>query len=213
MEFSEAIRRRRMVRRYDATPVSDEQLAGIVQAALRAPSAGFTQGQSFVVVTDPALRGRIGELAGEDAYVARGFDPWISTAPALVVVCTSEQAYRERYAAPDKLGPDAALSWPVPFWYVDAGCALMALLLAAVDARLAAGFLGLRDPAALAGLLDIPAGVDPIGIVTIGRPAPDRPSGSLRRGRRPEAELVHWNRWGGGPTAAGDRPETGPQPP
>jgi nitroreductase len=196
VEFSEVLRRRRMVRRYTAEPLDRQVVSGIVRAALRAPSAGFTQGQSFVVVTDSAVRAELARLAGEPAYRARGFDPWISSAPALVVACTSEAAYRRRYAEPDKLGPDAPLDWPVPYWYLDAGCTLMLLLLAAVDAGLAAGFLAIADPGPVRALLGIPDDVQPVGIVTIGHPAPDRPSGSLRRGRRPEAEQLHWNGWG-----------------
>jgi nitroreductase len=185
-----------MVRRYVPEAVPEQVLRRIVETARRGPSAGFTQGQSFVVVTDPMLRREIAALAGEGDYVARGFQPWVSEAPAHVVVCTSEQDYRDRYQAPDKLGPGAELEWPVPFWYVDAGCSLMLLLLAAVDEGLAAGFLALKSYGALRQLLGIPDDVQPIGIVTIGKPAPDRRSGSLDRGRRPAAEVIHHDRWG-----------------
>jgi nitroreductase len=185
-----------MVRRYVPEAVPEQVLRRIVETARRGPSAGFTQGQAFVVVTDPGLRREIAALAGEGAYVARGFQPWVSEAPAHVVVCTSEQDYRDRYRAPDKLGPGAELEWPVPFWYVDAGCSLMLLLLAAVDEGLAAGFLALKGYGALRQLLGIPDDVQPIGIVTIGKPAPDRRSGSLDRGRRPAAEVIHHDRWG-----------------
>ena len=104
-----------MVRRYVPEDVPVQVLGRIVEAARRGPSAGFSQGQSFVVVTDPGLRREIAALAGESAYVARGFEPWLSEAPAHVVVCTSEQDYRDRYRAPDKLGPRTELDWPVPF--------------------------------------------------------------------------------------------------
>ncbi len=72
----------------------------------------------------------------------------------------------------------------------------MLLLLAAVDEGLAAGFLALKSYDGLRALLRIPADVQPIGIVTIGKPAPDRRSGSLDRGRRPAAEVIHHDRWG-----------------
>jgi nitroreductase len=196
VEFFEVVRRRRMVRRYLPEAVPEGVLRRVVEAARRGPSAGFSQGQSFVVVTDPGLRREIAALAGEDAYVAKGFQPWVSQAPAHVVVCTSEQDYRDRYRAADKLGPHAELDWPVPFWYVDAGCSLMLLLLAAVDEGLAAGFLALKSYDGLRKLLGIPDHVQPIGIVTIGKPAADRRSGSLDRGRRPAAEVIHHDRWG-----------------
>jgi FMN reductase [NAD(P)H] len=196
VEFLEVVRRRRMVRRYSPEAVPREVLDRVVAVGRRGPSAGFTQGQSFVVVTDPGLRREIAVLADEGAYTSRGFEPWISEAPAHVVVCTSEQDYRDRYRAPDKLGPRGELDWPVPLWYIDAGCSLMLLLLAAVDEGLAAGFLALKSYDRLRELLRIPADVQPIGIVTIGKPAPDRRSGSLDRGRRPTPEVIHHNRWG-----------------
>ena len=72
----------------------------------------------------------------------------------------------------------------------------MLVLLAAVDEGLAAGFLGV-DAADLRTLLEIPPAMVPIGIVTVGHPAPDRRSGSLKRGWRPDEQVLHWQTWGG----------------
>lgn len=197
MEFDEVVRRRRMVRNYADLPVDDATLERILDRAQRAPSAGFSQGVSFVVVTDAARRREIARLADEDDYVADGFDPWISRAPVHVVVCADKDAYLARYREPDKGGPDGPLageaSWPVPYWWVDAGASMMLLLLAAVDEGLAAGFLGAHSMEDLSTLLGIPDHVAPIGVVTIGHPAPDRRSGSLARGRR--SDTVHRERW------------------
>ncbi len=196
MEFREVIRRRRMVRNYTDEPVDEATLLRIVEAGRRAPSAGFTQGQSFVLVTDAELRTSIAGLAGEDEYAARGYDRWVSRAPAHVVVCVSEAAYHARYREADKLDPDGSeIEWPVPFWWVDAGASMMAILLAAVDEGLAAGFLGVHSIEGLKSLLGIPAEVSPIGIVTIGYPAPDRRSASLARGWKPDQDVVHFERW------------------
>ena len=196
MEFGEIVRRRRMVRNYTGEPVARDALERILDVARRAPSAGNTQGQSFVAITDEAVRRRVAELAGEQEYVDAGFDPWVSRAGALVVVCVSEQAYHDRYREPDKTDDEGnEIEWPVPFWWVDAGAAMMAILYAAVDEGLAAGFLGVHSIPELESELGIPSDVDPIGIVTIGHPAPDRRSGSLARGRKPASETVHWQRW------------------
>ncbi len=196
MEFREVIRRRRMVRNYTDEPVDEATLLRIVEAGRRAPSAGFTQGQSFVLVTDAELRTSIAGLAGEDEYAARGYDRWVSRAPAHVVVCVSEAAYHARYQEADKLDPDGSeIEWPVPFWWVDAGASMMAILLAAVDEGLAAGFLGVHSIEGLKSLLRIPDEVSPIGIVTIGHPAPDRRSASLARGWKPDQDVVHFERW------------------
>ncbi|NNL68502.1 MAG: nitroreductase family protein [Acidimicrobiia bacterium] len=196
MEFSEAVRRRRMVRNYSPDQIPDDVLDRVLETARRGPSAGFTQGQSFVVVTDPDRRRAIAELAHESEYVSAGFDPWLSRAPVHVVVCTSEAAYRARYAEPDKAGAEDAHDWPVPYWHVDAGASLMLLLLAAVDEGLAAGFAGSHSLGGIKELLGIPPEVDPIGLVTLGHGAPDRRSGSLDRGWKPSAEVVHREQWG-----------------
>ncbi len=60
MEFRDVLRRRRMVRSYTDTPVSAFQIDRITSAGMRAPSAGGTRGQRFVVVTSPEV---IAELA------------------------------------------------------------------------------------------------------------------------------------------------------
>ena len=200
MDVAEAVRRRRMVRRYRPDPVDPVAVRRILESAWRAPSAGFSQGQAFVVVTDAEDRRRLATVCGEDAYVARGFAPWLSGAPVLVVCCTRPDAYRERYAQPDKPGaaPGGRVGWTVPWWYVDAGAALEAILLSAVAEGLGAGFLAIHEPDAVRDLLGVPADVEPLGVVTIGHPdAADRPSGSLRRGRRPYDEVVRTGRWGG----------------
>jgi len=196
LEFSDVVRHRRMVRNYTDDPVDQATIDRIVAYGSKAPSAGFTQGQSFVVVTDAATRGAIAELAGESHYVAQGFDPWISRAPVHVVVCVSEDAYHRRYQESDKTDANGQeIAWPVPYWWVDAGASMMMLLLGAVDEGLAAGFLGVHSIPGLRALLSIPGSVAPIGVVTIGHPAPDRRSGSLRRGHRPLADVIHRERW------------------
>jgi nitroreductase len=108
----------------------------------------------------------------------------------------SEAAYHRRYQEPDKLDEDGKeIEWPIPYWWVDSGAAMMAVLLAAVDEGLAAGFLGVHSIPGLQSLLEIPADFTPIGIVTIGRGLEDRRSGSLRRGWRPVSHVIHWQRW------------------
>jgi nitroreductase len=195
MEFDDVVRSRRMVRHYRTDPVPMAVLERIVDAGLSAPSAGNSQGVGFVIVTDPGIRRAIADLADEAGHVSRGFDPWISPAPAHIVITVSEPAYRERYLESDKRGRGGIEEWPVPYWWVDAGAALMAVLLAAVNEGVAAGFLGAHSVPNLGPLLDIPDRHLPIGLVTVGYPLPDRRSRSLDRGRRPRATVVHRERW------------------
>jgi nitroreductase len=191
VEHRRVVARRHMVRRYRPDPIDPAAPARIARAALRGPSAGHSQGVSVVVVTDAEHRAEIARLAGEDAWVARGREPWLSPAPAHLVLCVEPGAYTRRYAEPDK--DPTALS--VPWWWVDGGAALSLLLLAAVDEGLAAGFLGAHSLPGLAELLGLPEGVIPLGVVTVGHPAAE-PARPRRRRRRPEAEVLHDGRWG-----------------
>jgi len=195
MELAETLRLRRMVRNYTDQPVPVDSVERIVDAGRRAPSAGFSQGQAFVIVTDADRRRRIATAAGEDDYVASGFHRWVSKAPVQVVLLVSEEAYHRRYTEPDKTVDGAEIEWPVPYWWVDAGASLMAMLLASVDEGLAAGFLGAHAIDELRAIVEAPAEFQAVGIVTIGHPAPDRRSASLRRGWRDRASVVHHERW------------------
>lgn len=195
MELREAITSRRMVRRCEEGPLDPALVDDLVDLALRAPSAGWSQGQAFVVVRDAVTRAAIAAAAGEPDYLARGFDPWLSSAPVLLVPCADERAYRERYDEPDKsTGPRA---WDVPYWWLDLGAAVQNLLLLATEAGLAAAFLGAHAVDGLASLLALPERVHPAGIVTLGHPPADEPppTTSERRGRRDRAAVVHHDRW------------------
>jgi nitroreductase len=192
MDLGDVVRRRRMVRNYTDQAVDAGSLERILDAGVRAPSAGFSQGQRFVVVADVDKRRAIAQAAGEAGYLEQGFDPWISGAPIHIVICSDKQAYLDRYAEPDKGGTD---DWTVPYWWVDAGASLMAILYAVVDEGLAAGFLGAHNLDDLHGILGIPEEILIAGVVTIGHAAPDRRSGSLKRGRIARKETVHREKW------------------
>jgi FMN reductase [NAD(P)H] len=168
----------------------------------KAPSGGLSQGARFVVVTDPETRSKIAELADEPYYIELGYEPWISRAPVHVVVAMREDDYHDRYREPDKLEEDGEeIEWRVPWWRVDAGKAVMLLLLAAVDEGLGAGLFGLLGDQndRLRELLGMPEDMEIVGAVTVGHPAPEpmeeRRRETLRRRRRPLEEVVRWERW------------------
>ena len=196
MDFSDILRKRRMVRNFTDEDVSEDVIHRILTVSQRGPSAGFTQGQDFIVVRDTDTKAKIADLCSEKSYVERGFDPFISKAPVLIIPCTNEDAYHKRYQQPDKVNQDGSeIHWPVPYWFMDAGHAVMLLLLAVVDEGLAAGFAGAHDLDALRELLDIPANVTPVGVIPIGHPAEDKRSPSLKRGRRNEDDYIHYGSW------------------
>src|SRR5918996_995997 len=138
MEFSEAVRRRRMVRNFTAQPVDGATLDRLLDLARRAPSAGYTQGFAFLVLDGPEQVGRFWDITYPTER--SGFRwPGLFTAPVIVLPCSSKQAYLDRYAEPDKG------RWPAPFWDIDCAFATMTLLLGVVDAGLGALFFGIVD--------------------------------------------------------------------
>jgi FMN reductase [NAD(P)H] len=202
MDFREILSRRRMVRAYEPEPIPRETLERIVNTVRRAPSAGFSQGQRLLVVTDPAIRQAVADAAGEEFYVEQGFGPWISGAAALVVVCTREDDYHDRYRQPDKVNEAGEeIEWPVPYWHVDAGAAAMLVLLAAIDEGLGAGVFGVPAPnmARVREILNVPDDLAIVEVITLGRPGRDDQSDRLSsRGTRPRRsldKLVRWERF------------------
>jgi nitroreductase len=196
MEFKDTVLRRRMVRNFADKPIDPETIERIVQLTRHAPSAGFTQGQSFIVVTKPELKKAIADTCQEEEYVKGGFAPFISKAPVLLIPCTSEMAYHRRYQQPDKVDNDGnEIEWPVPYWFMDIGCAVMIALLAAIDEGLVTAFAGSKDLRTLRALLNMPDEVTPVGVIAVGYRAQDIPSPSLKRGRKSDAEYLHYERW------------------
>jgi len=196
MEFKDTVLNRRMVRNFADKPVDPQTIQRIVDLTRHAPSAGFTQGQSFVVVTRLETKQAVAETCGETYYVQSGYAPFISNAPILLIPCTSEAAYHRRYQEPDKIKADGTeIEWLVPYWFMDIGCAVMIALLAAVDEGLVAAFAGSQDLDALRSLLKMPAQVTPVGVIAVGYRAPDVPSPSLKRGRKSDQEYVHYEAW------------------
>jgi nitroreductase len=196
VELQKAVHKRRMVRHFTSEPIPMETISKILELAQHAPSAGFSQGSAYVVVTDVELKKKVAKLQGEDGYGAAGFHRWISEAPVAIVACVSERLYHDRYNEPDKLNDEGKeIDWPTPYWYFDIGAGSLLVLLGAVDAGLAAAFTGVFDVQGMKDLLGIPAHFHPVGVISIGHGAKDVKSPSLKRGRREWADVVHLDRW------------------
>src|SRR5918997_6795499 len=183
VEFRDVLTRRRSVRTYADRPVPREVLERVTNAAVVwSPSAGFSQGLRLVVVTDPEKRRRIAVAAAEEELAAQGRRPWKAVAPVHVVVLTREDDYHERYQQQDKLQITGGreIDWPAPYWYVDAGAAVMTLMLAAIDEGLDTAVFGVTDVPALREALGLPEDVLFVAVVTMGYPAAgaDQPSAS-----------------------------------
>jgi FMN reductase [NAD(P)H] len=196
--FYDLLKKRRAVRSYTGEPVPRETLERIARAARRVPNAGYSQGLRLLVVDDPdVIEGLIDPEDDERAQA------WFRTAAAHIFVLTREQDYHDRYTQPDKLAitGGAEIVWPVPFWHVDAGAALMLLWLAALEEGLGAGVYGVtvETDASVRELLGIPDDLTIVTGVTVGHPADDpewdRASSVFSQRRRAQDEVVQWNRW------------------
>jgi FMN reductase [NAD(P)H] len=203
VEFRDVLARRRSVRSYADRPVPRDALQRITNAAVvRAPSAGFSQGLRLVVVTDAETRREIAVAAAEEELAAHGRVRWKAAAPVHVVVLTREDDYHDRYRKRDKLQITGGheIYWPAPYWYVDAGAAVMTLMLAAIDEGLDTAIFGVTDLDGLHQLLGLPEDLRFVAVVTMGYPAeqadePSKDASVFKERRRPREEVVRWERW------------------
>ena len=172
-----------------------ERIAGVIR---RAPSGGFSQGGSLVGVTDEEKRHAIAHAFGDEHYSTDGRS-FVADAPVHMVISANESLYHARYNEPDKLQATGGVevTWPVPYWFVDAGALMMLVLLAGIDEGLASAFIGHPDQKRIFDeLLGLPADVVPIGLALFGKPGDDPAPRSRFRSRRRALEgLVHWERW------------------
>ncbi len=218
----EAIYSARSLRRLKPDPIPDDMITRVLDAAIRAPSAGNAQNWAFVVVRDREQRRRLGVIyrkASDIAaavYAARGRPPhlteqqfarmlgaggylWehLGEAPVLLVPCQRRPVVPPREALP----PALAGHYADELAYVDRirGASLYP---AVQNIILACRGLGLgttittnhiRCENEVKAVLGIPDDVDTFALMPIGWPLDN--FGPLTR--RPLAEVVHEDRWGG----------------
>jgi nitroreductase len=201
MELRDAIRRRRMVRKFEPRAIPDDVLKRVLDVARHAPSGGFSQGFDFVVLAKPA------EL---DWFYRTTDDPTdpepfpgreAGAAPACIVFpFANKSLYLDRYAQPDKIqfGLDKEENWSVPFWTVDAAMAIMLILLAAVEEGVGAWYFGIsRGEKDVVRELGVPDSCIMLGAIALGYPSDeDKPRTALfAKRRRPFEEMFHTGRW------------------
>jgi nitroreductase len=200
MEFSEVVRTRAMVRQYDPLrPVPTEVINTALRNAIRAPSAGFSQGWDFVVLTKPEERQAYWAASADADDEPDSWLEGMQTAPALILALSDENTYLRRYAEPDKGWTDMnEARWPVPYWDIDTGMAALMILLTAVDEGLGGCFFGAPPETHedIFEVFDIPRDRNLVGVVSLGYSVPHAKSGSLRRGRRGLDQVAHYGRFG-----------------
>jgi len=192
-------------------PVPDEVLARVLTAAHHAPSVGFMQPWSFLVLRSLALRQRLHGhflkanaeaatlFAGErgDKYRSFKLEGLVEAPVALCITCD-----------PDRAGPvvlgrthDPAMD------RYSTVCAVQNLWLAARTEGLGVGWVSIIEPKALVAELGLPERVVPVALLCLGfvREAWREPELAAKgwRKRLDAAEVLHFDGWGGAETAGG----------
>jgi nitroreductase len=199
MELQDVVRRRRMVRDFSDEPVARPLVEQLLANATHAPSAGYSQGFAFVVLTDPDQRRMFWQTTSGPEWRGESESEALTRAPVVILPLAHKQAYLNRYALPDKVHTPLSREeyWPAPYWDIDTGLGVMLILLTAVDLGLGALFFAIfQGHKALMDSLGVPDGYRPIGAIAVGHPTPGEQSRpTLPTGRRKLEEVVKWERW------------------
>lgn len=186
MDVMEAIRSRRSIRKFQVTPVEEEKLRAVLEAARLAPSWANLQCWRFVVVKDAAVRAKISELSYVEAFFApKGYKTnpalkALAEAPVVIVACGDP-------AQSGDLGEQY-------YYLTDVGIAAENLMLAAHAQGLGTVFVGVFDEMQLRELLEIPPQVRIVGLFPLGYPAGETKGGPPRK---PLEEIVFEGKWQG----------------
>jgi nitroreductase len=168
----EAIRKRRSVRKYEETGISDADVKQVVETARYAPSWANKQGWHILVVKNAETRAKVsGAIEGNPGARA------VLNAPVLIAVC---------------MDPEGSGSLPGREYYMaDAGILMDHIMLEAADLGLGTVFIGMFDEDKVRKALGVPEKYRIIGLTPLGIPAKtpgDRPRNDL-------ADIVHWETW------------------
>ena len=202
MEYSDVVRRRRMVRAFDPRPIPRDVAERLLAYLQRGPSSGFTQGFEFLVFDGAE------ETAVFWSNIHAGARPNLALtlpAPLVIVPFAHEQAYVDRYHEPDKVAAarKSGADFPAPYWFIDSAFAAMLVLLGAIGEGLGAFYFSIaanrRGIESFIERMAIPSGYWPIGAIAVGYPtdADDaRPEhATIRARRRPTGQMIHIGHW------------------
>jgi len=164
------LNQRKVVRNYIDIECSIDPLLEIPKNAIKIPTAGFSRGIEILISTESKNILEVSKIFGEIEFVSKGLNPWISKSKALYFILVNEEAYHQRYEMKDKSNAINSKNWDVPYWYLDAGAAMMNCMLLIEESDFSSGFMGLhninRD--LIHDLFKIPLNYKIAGLVTAG---------------------------------------------
>ena len=171
MSFLDLARSRCSIRGYLDTPVEEEKIRYILEAAISAPSACNNQPWVFIVITDRHSRSRLEKVYNR---------PWFLAAPVIIAGCYDRSVSWRRGDGKDYGGIDTAL-------------ALDHLTLAAAELGLGTCWVGAFNVAAVRTVLMLPESIEPVAFIPLGYPDPEKP----RKFRKNLDEVIHREFFGG----------------
>ncbi len=181
MDTFEAIYSRRSVRRYKDTPVSDDILNRVLEAARWAPSWANSQCTRYVIVKDPGTKARLAECLNKGNPSTEA----IKQAPVVIVACAElgKSGYYKGVTVTDR-----------GEWFMfDVGIAMQNLVLAACAMGLGTVHVGfIPDSKKVDAILGLPEGVVSVEMTPLGYPAGE----SKGPPRREMSELVFYEKYG-----------------
>tara|TARA_B100000900_G_scaffold75743_1_gene60620 strand:+ start:1067 stop:1672 length:606 start_codon:yes stop_codon:yes gene_type:complete len=161
---------RKVVRSYQKVKVDKNNLENIAKYAIKIPTAGFSRGIEILNTFDIEKIKIVSKIFNENYFKKNNQSPWISNSLGLFFLLINEDAYHKRYSSSDKKNAVNSKEWDIPYWYVDAGAALMNCLLLIEEQGFASGFMGLHniERNKIHDLFKIPSDYQIVGMVTAG---------------------------------------------
>jgi FMN reductase (NADPH)/FMN reductase [NAD(P)H] len=189
----EMIEKRRSIRLYNPTPLSQPEKDAILHAALRAPTAGAMMLYAIIEVEEQALKDTLAETCDHQ--------PFIASAPYLLLFLADYQRWMDLYAAAgcEARARELGIQPRLP-QEGDLVLALMDALIAAQTAALAAESLGigscyigdiLENWETHQTLFKLPRYTFPAALLCFGRPSRQPPDSPVPRFER--RFIVHRN--------------------
>ena len=188
--LKELLLNRRVVRNYLETNEEFPNLSEIPKLTIKIPTAGFSRGIEIISVENKQNIKKLAIYANEESYLKKGYGKWLSNSKAIFLILINEQAYHERYKELDKQNQTSSSNWSVPYWYVDAGAAMMNCMLLVEETGLKSGFLGSHNMEIqkIKSLLAIPEDIEILGFVTAGV---EGDSANLKKENLNKKKLLH----------------------
>ncbi len=161
---------RKIVRNYINSDLSFPELKKIPEYAIKIPTAGFSRGIEIIHISEKDNIEMMAKYSNEEFYVSKGYEKWLSKSISLFLIIINEEAYHQRYIENDKINSVNSKEWTTPYWYVDAGAAMMNCMLLIEETGLKSGFLGSHniDLDKIKNHLSIPSEYLLLGFVTAG---------------------------------------------